>query len=75
MKAGQGRSGHQRLLVPALNGKQGLRPDGHPVRRVDGAPSCASGEYEGRSVRRRGTCIVGIAVRNVSTADVLEFVP
>ena len=33
------------------------------------------GEYEGRAVRRRGTCIVGIAVLNVSTADALEFVP
>ncbi len=46
---------------PAVAGH--LRPD---VRRF--------GEWEGGAVRQRDTCIVGLAVVIVSTADALEFV-
>lgn len=34
----------------------------------------APGEWEGRAVRQRDTCIVGLAVVIVSIADALEFV-
>ena len=39
----------------AVNGKQGFQPDGRCVRRVYGAPSCASGEMrDGRHLPCRG---------------------
>jgi hypothetical protein len=42
-----GPSGHEQERVHAVNGKQGFQPDGRRVRRVYGAPSCASGEEQG----------------------------
>ena len=51
-----GPSGHERRRVHAVNGKQGFHPDGRRVRRVDGAPSCAGGETQGRRRSGRDTC-------------------
>ena len=51
-----GPAGHQRERVHAVNGKQGFQPDGRRVRRVYGAPGCASGESQGRATRRREPC-------------------
>lgn len=57
-----GPSGYERQHVHAVNRKQGFQPDGRGVRRVYGAPSCASGEIQVQPNLGSQTCFGADAV-------------
>ena len=56
-KRATGPSGHERQRVHAVSEKQGFQPDRRHIRRVYGAPSCASGEYGVCCIACREPCL------------------